>query len=149
MLAKVISTTGWRAPIVISKRSGLVTKGHGRLAAAKLAGLTEAPVDLQDYADEAEEIADMIADNRLAELAEIDPAALKDLLGELDTGALDMELTGFSEAALADLMTQVAPSTPALTEKWEVAIECSDEATQLALLERFTKEGLTCRALTF
>ena len=33
LLASIIRATGWRAPITVSKRSGLVTKGHGRLMA--------------------------------------------------------------------------------------------------------------------
>jgi ParB-like chromosome segregation protein Spo0J len=106
LLAKIIVTQGWRAPITVSKRSGFIVRGHGRLAAAKAAGLTECPVDYQDYADEAAEWADLIADNRLAELAEIDRPALKDLLETLDCGQIDMELTGFTEDALASLMSE-------------------------------------------
>lgn len=33
-LAKIIKSTGWRANITISRLSGFVVKGHGRLAAA-------------------------------------------------------------------------------------------------------------------
>jgi len=36
---KIIKAQGWRNPIVVSKRSGFVVKGHGRLAAARLLGL--------------------------------------------------------------------------------------------------------------
>lgn len=129
LLAKVIAGTGWRAPIVVSKRSGCITKGHGRRLAAIAGGFASAPVDLQDYASEAEELADLLADNRLSELAEMDDAALKDLLQELDTGAIDMELAGFTKDALADLMTQVHQQDPeapepsdALTEKWGVKV---------------------------
>lgn len=35
-LGRIIRQTGWRAPITVSKRSGFIVKGHGRLAAAKL-----------------------------------------------------------------------------------------------------------------
>ena len=44
--------------------------------------------------------------DRIAELAEIDNKALKDLLEEMDTGEIDVELTGFDEAAIEGLMTQ-------------------------------------------
>lgn len=71
-LGRIIRQTGWRAPITVSKRSGFIVKGHGRLAAAKLEGLTEVPVDYQNYTNEAEEYADLVADNRIAELAEPD-----------------------------------------------------------------------------
>ena len=72
LLAKIIEATGWRSPIVVSKRSGYITKGHGRLLAAVRAGFSEVPVDLQDYESEEEELADMVADNDIAELAEMD-----------------------------------------------------------------------------
>lgn len=52
-LGRIIRQTGWRAPITVSKRSGFIVKGHGRLAAAKLEGLTEVPVDYQNYTNEA------------------------------------------------------------------------------------------------
>ena len=95
MVAKIIRHQGWRAPIVVSKRSGFIVAGHGRLEAAKLLGVQSVPVNRQDFATEADEWAHLIADNRIAELAEMDSAALKDLLLELDTGAFDMDVTGF------------------------------------------------------
>lgn len=39
LLAKIIKAQGWRNPIVVSRRSGFVVKGHGRLEAARLLGL--------------------------------------------------------------------------------------------------------------
>lgn len=68
LLAKVIERQGWRLPIVVSERSGFIIKGHGRLAAALLLGCETVPVDFQPYASEAEEWADMIADNPLLNL---------------------------------------------------------------------------------
>jgi hypothetical protein len=126
LLAKVISATGWRSPVVVSARSGFMIKGHGRLQAARLAGWESVPVDVQEYADEATELADLVADNRLAELADMDAAALKDLLGAMDTGALDMELTGFTADALAAMMTAVAPpdSFAEMDESIETEHEC-------------------------
>jgi ParB-like chromosome segregation protein Spo0J len=114
LLSKIIRHQGWRAPVTVSNRSGFIVRGHGRLAAAKLLGVDLVPVDRQDYATEAEEWADLVADNRLSELNEMDGAALKDILQELDSGMLqvlgaDLELTGFTEAALAELMAQFEP----------------------------------------
>ncbi len=106
LLAKIIDYQGWRNPIVVSTRSGFIVKGHARLAAAELLGLAEAPVDNQDYDSEAQEWADLLADNRIAELAEMDRPMLKDLLQEIDTGQFDLELTGFTETALEDMMTE-------------------------------------------
>jgi DNA modification methylase len=106
LLGEILKFQGWRAPIVVSKRSGFIVKGHGRLQAAKLVGIEEAPVDLQDYESEAQEHADLVADNKLAELSEFDGGALKDIIEELDTGAFDLELLGFGEDELADLFSQ-------------------------------------------
>ena len=106
LLAKIIKNSGWRNPICVSNRSGFVIKGHGRLMAARVLGVTHVPVEYQDYATEAEEYQDMIADNRIAELAERDMGIIKDLLEELDTGANDMDLTGYAEAEIERLMTQ-------------------------------------------
>lgn len=72
LLAKIMNHQGWRSPLVVSNRSGFITKGHGRMMAAKVNGWKSAPVDRQDYETEADEYADMVADNKIAELAETD-----------------------------------------------------------------------------
>ena len=111
LLGKIIKKTGWRAPITVSKRSGLITKGHGRRLAAIKAGLEYAPVEYQDYASEEEEHADLIADNRIAELAEMDDEKLSDLLRELDSiDDFDMDLTGFDEESLLDMIGEQVTS---------------------------------------
>ena len=61
MLAKIITTQGWRAPVTVSTRSGLVVRGHGRLMAAKFAGLEFVPVDFQHYESNDAELADLLA----------------------------------------------------------------------------------------
>lgn len=106
LLAKIIKNQGWRNPIVVSARSGFITKGHARLKAALLNKWKQVPVDVQQYANEALEWSDIIADNKIAELSEMDAPTLKDILQELDTGALDMDLTAFDKTALEELMTQ-------------------------------------------
>jgi DNA modification methylase len=106
LLAKIIRSQGFRNPVVVSKRSGFITKGHGRLAAARLLQMPGVPVDYQDYESEAAEWADMIADNRIAELAETDDDALKALLKELD-GQIDLDLTGFDEDSLDDILDRL------------------------------------------
>ena len=68
-LAKILKHQGFRSPIVVSNRSGFIIAGHGRLEAAKMLGLEQVPVSYQDFSNEADEWAHMIADNRLGELA--------------------------------------------------------------------------------
>ena len=107
LLAKNIRALGWRHPVIVSKRSGLVVAGHARIEAARLLGTVQVPVDYQDFASDAEETAYLIADNRIAELAERDNAAIKDLLQELDTGETDMDITGYTESVIEGMMNQV------------------------------------------
>ena len=102
LLAKIIRHQGWRSPVVISNRSGFVVKGHGRLEAAKLLQVEHVPIDRQDYATEADEWADLIADNRIAELAETDDKELSALLGEI-ADKIDLELTGFDAEGLSEI----------------------------------------------
>jgi ParB-like chromosome segregation protein Spo0J len=106
LLAKIIQNSGWRNPICVSNRSGFVIKGHARLMAARVLGVTHVPVEYQDYDTEAAEYQDMIADNRIAELAERDMGIIKELLEELEKGANDMDLTGYAEAEIERLMMQ-------------------------------------------
>jgi hypothetical protein len=113
LLAKIIAAHGWRAPITVSNRSGFVVRGHGRLLAAQKLGLTECPVDFQDYDTEAEEWADLIADNRLAELAVMDNAALASLLDELSqTEGFDATLAGFTAEQIDAMLAAQAEDAP-------------------------------------
>jgi ParB-like chromosome segregation protein Spo0J len=104
LLAKVIAHQGWRSPIVVSRRSGFIVSGHGRFEAAKALGLSQVPVDYQDFKTDADEWAHLVADNRIAELAEIDTSGLKDLLSELKAEDFDMDLAGFDASALEVLL---------------------------------------------
>lgn len=109
LLAKVIREQGWRAPVVVSNLSGFIVAGHGRAEAARLLGEKKVPVNYQDFKGESEEWAHLIADNRLAELADPDTTAIKDLIEEMDVGDFDVELTGFDEKALEALFTAAPP----------------------------------------
>ena len=103
ILAKVIKQNGWRAPITVSKLSGFIVKGHGRLQAAKLLGCEKVPVDYQEYENESLEYADLMADNRIAELSEIDNKKLLELFHEFDVGEVDFDLSGYTEEFYKDL----------------------------------------------
>ena len=107
-LGKIIRGNGWRNPITVSTRSGLIVKGHGRLLTAELEELKEVPVEYQNYESEEAELADLTADNRIAELAEIDSKMLADLFADIDTGAIDFELSGYTEDEYKDIATALS-----------------------------------------
>lgn len=141
LLGKILHRA-WRYAIVVSTRSGLIVKGHGRCDAAILEGLKYAPVDYQHYDSEEDELADLIADNRIAELSERDKDSLKELLEGLDTGAIDMDLTGYDNAALEKLMTAAPPENaapPKIVFDRELIIE--------AAFKFYRQKGFPYRAL--
>lgn len=96
MLAKIIKYQGQRSPLVVSKRSGFLVAGHGRLEAVKFLGWEQVAVDYQDFENEAAEHAHMIADNKISELAEPDHLLLEEMILDLGTD-FDLELLGMTE----------------------------------------------------
>lgn len=98
-LAKIIDYQGMRSPIVVSKRSGFITKGHGRLEALKKIGWDKVPVDYQDYDNEAQEYADMVADNAIAEWAAQDLSMINAEMLELGPD-FDVDLMGIKDFAI-------------------------------------------------
>ena len=101
LLSKIISKNGWRERITVSNRSGMIVKGHGRFMAAEKAGLSEAPVEYQDYDSAAAEAADLVADNKIAELSFIDNEAARKVIEGLEDfeigKGLDLSDFGFTE----------------------------------------------------
>lgn len=98
-LAEIIDYQGQRSPIVVSNRSGFITKGHGRLESIKLLGWEKVAVDYQDYDDEAQEYADIVADNAIAEWAVLDLGDINKNIIEFGP-ELDINLLGIKDFVL-------------------------------------------------
>lgn len=95
-LAKLIKYQGFRNPLIISKRSGFLIVGHGRLEAAKHLGLKELPCLLQDYDSGEQEYAHCVADNAIADWADLDLALITN--EALDFGPnFDLDLLALRE----------------------------------------------------
>ena len=96
---------GQRKPIVVRQQDMIIEAGNGLWMAARELGWDKvAAVMVEDDPTDATGYA--IMDNQSALLAEWDFPVLKDLLEEQDTGAFNMDLTGFDQGAMADLMSQ-------------------------------------------
>lgn len=95
LLAKILKHQGWRHPITVSERSGFVVSGHGRIEAARLNGWTEVPIDRQEFATEADEYAHLVADNKVAELADLDLGMVHEDAMKFDD--FDLDLLGIPE----------------------------------------------------
>jgi hypothetical protein len=76
MLKKQLDFQGQRHPIIVSKRSGFVVAGHGRLEAMKALGVEKVAVNYQDFENEAQEYAFIVADNGTAAWSELDLSAI-------------------------------------------------------------------------
>ncbi len=102
LLATIMRTHGIRHCISVSKRSGFVVSGHCRMMAAKKLGLKTFPVTYQEFRDENEELAVLVADNQIAELATVDGSRMGDILVELDRVDYPLQLTALTEEQIVD-----------------------------------------------
>jgi DNA modification methylase len=91
-LAQSIRRFGFNVPILIDS-GGVLVAGHGRLEAAHAAGVHVIPAVRLDHLTDTQARAFLIADNRLAELAEWDRSILAVELQELIALDLDFEVT--------------------------------------------------------
>jgi hypothetical protein len=122
-LANSIEAFGYIEPIVWNKRSGNVVGGHQRLKVLIERGETEAEVVVVDY-DETTEQAANLALNKIR--GDWDFPKLADLLISLDTGAFDLDLTGFSEGELKNIMGWTPGGNDPAAE-WQGMPECENE----------------------
>ena len=98
-LAKILEYQGWRYPIKVSKRSGFITSGHGRVEAARLNKWKEVPVDYQDYDSDEQEYADVQSDNAIASWAELDLSTINSDIQDLGPD-FDIDLLGIKDFVL-------------------------------------------------
>ena len=108
-MAASMGEFGFIAPIVVDE-DGTVLAGHGRLSAAILLNMEAVPTIQVKHLTQARKRAFMLADNRLAELAEWDEELLTIELKELSGVEFDFdfEVTGFETRDLDRLEGPVA-----------------------------------------
>ena len=105
-----ITTFGFTNPILIDA-DGLVIAGHGRLEAAKAAGMREVPTIVLDGLDEAHKRALRIADNKIALNGGWDQDLLRLEFANLSAIEIDLDLavTGFSAGEIAVVLDGAEP----------------------------------------
>ena len=92
--------------------AGVILAGHGRVEAAKLAGLLTVPVVRISHLSDVEQRAYMLADNKLAQLAGYNEDLLAEELQDLVSLNWDIDLTGFSTVE-TDLIVDAAQARKA------------------------------------
>ncbi|WP_323043134.1 site-specific DNA-methyltransferase [Gemmobacter sp.] len=122
-IAASIAEFGFTNPILIGD-DDVIIAGHGRLMAAQRLGLTEVPVIVLAHLTEAQRRALVIADNKIAENAGWDEELLKAELVALQEIEFDLDLVGFSDEELEDLLGEI--EAPALGG----AVEGEDEVPE-------------------
>ena len=109
-LVASIEHFGWTNPILLDQE-GRVLAGHARLKAAGKVGLKQVPVIRLPLSGQDAELY-VIADNKTAELTEWDWSKLGDLFATLDTGELNLELSGFDMGEIEGLMNGLDNAKP-------------------------------------
>lgn len=106
---------GFTAPIIIDKEKNLIA-GHGRIAAAKLEGMSEVPAVIVSGLSEGQKKALIIADNKIALNAGWDESLLKIELELLQDMDFDLSILGFNDDEMAALLGKIEP-TVGLTDE--------------------------------
>lgn len=115
-VAASIREFGWTNPLLVAA-DGVIIAGHARLAAARKLRMTEVPVIVLDHLSEAQRRALVLADNRLALDAGWDEEMLRVELASLQEDGFDLEVVGFTDEELQNLLRDPEESNVGLTDE--------------------------------
>ena len=115
-VAASIREFGWTNPILVAA-DGTIIAGHARLAAARKLKMTEVPVIVLDHLTEAQRRALVLADNRLALDAGGDEEMLRVELASLQEDGFDLDIVGFTDEELEDLLRDPEETRDGLTDE--------------------------------
>src|SRR5689334_14344517 len=101
-LVGVIGELGFIQPIAVDSRTMQIIAGHGRVEAARAAGLTEVPAVLIDDYDDVKRRLALTATN--GNYGHFDDAQLTAILGELVNAGADLDFTGLEPFRLDELL---------------------------------------------
>lgn len=103
IVAKSIKEFGFNVPILLDKNNVIIA-GHTRLKAAQKLGLTEVPIIWLENLTEEQARAFRIMDNKTHEYADWNIDILREELNNLKDLGFDLELTGFDNRELTQLL---------------------------------------------
>ena len=106
-LTKIITSNGWRNCVVVSSRdNATIVKGRLLYETAIANDWDEVPVEYQEYDSLSDEMADMIADNRVTSMSQIDDLVLADVIEKINLIGGDVGNTGYDESMLDAIIGQ-------------------------------------------
>ncbi len=115
-VAASIAEFGWTNPILVGA-DGIIIAGHARLAAARKLKMTEVPVIVLDHLTETQRRALVLADNRLALSAGWDEEMLRVELESLKEDEFDLDLVGFTEDEIEEILAGPEQTKTGLTDE--------------------------------
>jgi DNA modification methylase len=115
-VAASIVEFGWTNPILAGV-DGVIIAGHARLAAARKLKMTEVPVIVLDGLTPTQRRALVLADNRLALSAGWDEEMLRVELESLEEDGFDLDLVGFTDEEVEELLRDPEGSNVGLTDE--------------------------------
>ena len=139
-IAASIKEWGWTNPVLVDGEGSIIA-GHGRVMAAQKLGLQDIPVMVADGWTEAQRKAYVLADNQLAMNAGWDIEMLKIEIGELNSDGFILDLIGFDDKILADLLND---PTEGLTDPDDVPEPPDEPVTVLGNVWILGNHRLIC-----
>jgi DNA modification methylase len=143
-IAASIKEWGWTTPVLIDPEGSIIA-GHGRVMAARKLGLAEVPVMVAEGWTDAQKKAYVLADNQLALNAGWDSDLLALELKDLDANGFKLDLIGFDDNFLANLLTD---KTEGLTDPDEVPEAPADPVSVLGDVWVMGKHRIICGSST-
>jgi ParB-like chromosome segregation protein Spo0J len=152
-VARSIEQFGWQQPIVVDRHM-VVVAGHTRLMAGRLLGHRTVPVVVAKNLTAKQVKAYRLADNRTGEEAEWDTERLATEIGVLRDAGFDLALTAFDAGELSKLALfgsdeAEEPEGRRISDdlKYQIVVDCADEAEQVAILKMLRDAGKKCRPI--
>jgi len=140
-IAASIKEFGWTNPILVDGDNGIIA-GHGRIMAAKKLGMTEVPVIELAHLSKEQRKALIIADNKLALNSDWDSNLLAIELKDLQDLGFDLNLTGFADKELADILKP--DQVEGLTDEDAVPEPPKEPITKLGDIYQLGNHRLMC-----
>ena len=139
-VAMSLKEYGFRQPIVVDKDRVIVV-GHTRYRASKKLGFKEVPITIADNLTPEQINAYRIADNRTAEESEWDDELLKMEIKDLEAKDFKLDLLGFNEDQLNDMLFE---EKQGLTDEDEVPEAPEEPISKLGDIWKLGNHRVMC-----
>jgi site-specific DNA-methyltransferase (adenine-specific) len=139
-VAMSLKEYGFRQPIVVDK-DRIIVVGHTRYRASKKLGFKEVPITIADNLTPEQINAYRIADNRTAEESEWDNELLKMEIKDLEAKDFKLDLLGFNEDQLNDMLFE---EKQGLTDEDEIPEAPEEPISKLGDIWKLGNHKLIC-----